>query len=382
MSIKLLETFAGYSSQELALKQLGVNVETVNKVEWYVYAILANYTLCGVKCDPENNKTKEQMIEELVKYNFSLDTKTVASAKSWNSFSKEKLASMYPYLIKWATEFSVDISQVKNIKSEVDIFTYSFPCQDISNNGKKAGFKDNTTRSGLVWEIIRILKNSDIKPKILVMENVSNIVSSRFIEDFNSIIQELNELGYVSTYRVLDATNFGANQGRKRAFMVSVHRDFSTVPFDFNTLETYQTNKTLGEFLDLNADRKEVVESTNVLASGNYKIRKTEYGEQNIDLLYRSYKAENRVLTLNNKITPTILSCVPTHPCLTYDNKVFQFNNKDRLMLMGLSDKQASSLVQNDLLTAGALLKLAGNSIYVGVLKELFKQIIKQYWKD
>ncbi|MFV8477807.1 DNA cytosine methyltransferase [Mycoplasma sp. VS410B] len=163
MSIKLLETFAGYSSQELALKQLAVNVETVNKVEWYVYAILANYTLCGVKCDPENNKTKEEMIQELAKYNFSLDTKTVASAKSWNSFSKEKLASMYPYLMKWATEFSVDISQMENIKSEVDIFTYSFPCQDISNNGRKAGFKDNTTRSGLVWEIIRILKKQRYK---------------------------------------------------------------------------------------------------------------------------------------------------------------------------------------------------------------------------
>jgi len=102
-----------------------------------------------------------------------------------------------------------------------DLFTYSFPCQDISVAGKGKGFsKDSGTRSGLLWESERIIKAK--KPKYLLMENVKNLIGKKFIPGFVEWIRALEELGYSNYYEVLNAKDFGIPQNRERVFMVSI----------------------------------------------------------------------------------------------------------------------------------------------------------------
>ncbi len=126
-----------------------------------------------------------------------------------------------------------DISKVKgkDLPKDIDIFTYSFPCQDISNQGKQKGFeKGSKTRSGLLWEVERILverfhENPKQLPKYLLLENVKAIINDKHINTFKGWIDRLNELGYESQYYSLNAANFGSAQNRERVFAISVRRD-------------------------------------------------------------------------------------------------------------------------------------------------------------
>ncbi|WP_269317255.1 DNA (cytosine-5-)-methyltransferase, partial [Ureaplasma diversum] len=108
------------------------------------------------------------------------------------------------------------------LPKDIDILTYSFPCQDLSQQGKQKGLNEST-RSGLLYQIERILKsNQDRLPKILLLENVKGLVSKKFINDFNKWIETLDKLGYSSKYAILNATDYGSPQNRERVFMLSV----------------------------------------------------------------------------------------------------------------------------------------------------------------
>ena len=104
--------------------------------------------------------------------------------------------------------------------------TISNPCTDISISGQMKGFeKDSNTGSSLLWEVQRLLEVSKEKgtlPRFLLMENVKNIVSKRFMPLFQVWIDYLSSLGYKSFYQVLNAKEYGVPQNRERCFMLSV----------------------------------------------------------------------------------------------------------------------------------------------------------------
>ena len=114
-----------------------------------------------------------------------------------------------------------DVSTVNTAElHDVDLITYGFPCQDISSAGKRQGFVDsngNRTRSGLFFEALRIIK--DTQPKYAIAENVKNLVSKKFRTEFETVISELDKAGYVSYYDVLNAKDYGIPQNRE-----SIHR--------------------------------------------------------------------------------------------------------------------------------------------------------------
>jgi len=107
-----------------------------------------------------------------------------------------------------------------------DIFTWSFPCTDLSKAGKQAGMSEDT-RSGLIYEVVRLLKDTKIKPKVLIMENVIDLIQTKFIREFHEIQNEIEALGYQNYVEVLNAKNYGVAQNRERVFMVSVLGDYS-----------------------------------------------------------------------------------------------------------------------------------------------------------
>lgn len=118
-----------------------------------------------------------------------------------------------------------DISLVEDLP-DCDLLTYSFPCQDISTTGHGRGFDkvddaEERTRSGLLWEVERLLLKAERRPKYLIMENVDAILNSSHTRNFQLWVRALTDMGYTSSYAVLDASDYGVPQTRKRCFMVS-----------------------------------------------------------------------------------------------------------------------------------------------------------------
>lgn len=127
-----------------------------------------------------------------------------------------------------------DITTIEELP-QADMWTYSFPCTDISVAGKLAGLeKGGGTRSGLLWEVERLLlraKEKGTLPKYLLLENVKNLVSKRFKADFDSWLSFLSELGYTNYWQVLNAKNYGIPQHRERVFVISIRGEHKTYVF-------------------------------------------------------------------------------------------------------------------------------------------------------
>lgn len=128
-----------------------------------------------------------------------------------------------------------DVTKVDilDIEDPVDLITYGFPCQDISNAGKQKGFEDedgNRTRSGLFFEALRII--DEYKPKFAIAENVKALTSKKFTNEFKTVLDSLDEVGYNNYYQVLNAKDYGIPQNRERVFIISIRKDID-IGFDF-----------------------------------------------------------------------------------------------------------------------------------------------------
>lgn len=129
---------------------------------------------------------------------------------------------------------------------EVDLFTYSSPCQDISQAGKQMGLQEGSdTRSALLWRVADAVEV--LRPKYLLQENVAALVSQKFRPDFQKWLDKLSSLGYVSRWARLNAKNYGVPQNRDRVFCISMRRD---VAFDYQFPEPHELLTRLEDVLE------------------------------------------------------------------------------------------------------------------------------------
>ena len=129
---------------------------------------------------------------------------------------------------------------------EVDLFTYSSPCQDISQAGKQMGLQEGSdTRSALLWRVADAVEV--LRPKYLLQENVAALVSQKFMPDFQKWLDKLSSLGYVSRWARLNAKNYGVPQNRDRVFCLSMRRD---VAFDYQFPEPSELRTRLEDVLE------------------------------------------------------------------------------------------------------------------------------------
>lgn len=152
-----------------------------------------------------------------------------------------------------------DISKVESL-DYADLWTYSFPCTDISLAGKQEGLTDKTgkqTHSGLLFEVERLLKKSvedGTQPKYLLLENVKNLVGKKFKPEFDKWLQTLDSLGYNNYWKVLNAKDYGVPQNRERVFVVSIRKDFDTHGYTFP--KPFKLERRLKDVLETNVDEK------------------------------------------------------------------------------------------------------------------------------
>lgn len=128
-----------------------------------------------------------------------------------------------------------DITQVdENKLNDFDLMTWGFPCTDLSAAGRQKGFIDengNKTRSGMYYEGIRILREK--KPKLSIIENVKALTSKKFAKEFQMILDDLDEAGYNTYYKILNAKDYGIPQNRERVFIISIRKDIDNGKFKF-----------------------------------------------------------------------------------------------------------------------------------------------------
>lgn len=131
-------------------------------------------------------------------------------------------------------------------------------CQDISVAGKMKGLSpDSGTRSSLLWENIRLLKQSvedDKSPKYIMFENVKNLVSKKFINDFNNLIEVLDELGFNTYWKVINGKDCGVPQNRERVFAFAIRKDIDTGRMDFP--KPFDNGVRLKDILEESVDEK------------------------------------------------------------------------------------------------------------------------------
>ena len=129
---------------------------------------------------------------------------------------------------------------------EVDLFTYSSPCQDISQASKQMGLQAGSgTRSALLWRVADAVEV--LRPKYLLQENVAALVSQKFMPDFQKWLDKLSSLGYVSRWARLNAKNYGVPQNRDRVFCISMRRD---VAFDYQFPAPFELKTRLEDVLE------------------------------------------------------------------------------------------------------------------------------------
>jgi DNA (cytosine-5)-methyltransferase 1 len=229
--IRLIELFAGYGSQALALQYLGVKFDSWKICEWNYKSFHAYRLMHRIKLDEDfsDGVSTEEITKYLIGCGISSDWNKPMSEREILALSEEKKRKIYSDIL--ATNNLVDISKAKAESLGITdrdkytyLMTYSFPCQDLSLAGKTAGMKKGeSTRSGLLWEVERVLKEcGDNSPDILIMENVTQVHGERNREEFNDWINALDDMGYISYFSDLEATDYGIPQTRDRCFMVSI----------------------------------------------------------------------------------------------------------------------------------------------------------------
>ncbi len=232
--IRLIELFAGIGSQAMALRDLGADFERYRISEWEVNA---NRSYMGIhviddlnnQADPSKKFTKfKWLVRVLYEIGISADGKTPLTQKEirrrgedWcrRTYNEFKATHNIGSITK---RHGLDLGIVETEKY-CYIMTYSFPCQDLSVAGKQKGMKKGSdTRSGLLWEVERLLNECPELPQVLLMENVPQVHSKANMPDFQKWIDFLESKGYSNYWQDLNAKNYGVAQNRDRCFMVSL----------------------------------------------------------------------------------------------------------------------------------------------------------------
>lgn len=232
--IRLIELFAGYGSQHLALKYLGINAESYRICEWAVKSIQAykDAHFNNDDTDYSANHSIEFIINRLVSYGISANYNEPMTKEQIKRMGEQKCRQIYNNIKATHNFVNIQKTHAQDLRIvDTDkycyVMTYSFPCQDLSSVGLGKGMeKGSGTRSGMLWEVERILDECKELPQVLLMENVPEVIGSNNIKHFAKWLEKLESLGYKCYWKVLNAKDYGIPQNRERCFMVSILGDY------------------------------------------------------------------------------------------------------------------------------------------------------------
>ena len=306
-----------------------------------------------------------------------------------------------------------DISKINWFEvPDFDLFTYSFPCQDISIGGFRKGLEEGTgTRSSLLWEC---RKTVEIKrPKYLLMENVDQILSKTHKKNFDKWCKVLEGYGYRNFYKMLNSMDYGVPQSRKRVFMVSILGDeWFDFPKEFKLKkclldivekdipdEEYFSKETITEMFKYAIEKNPVgcrfnnihLKEPQVLKmrrTDEEKLRRHNFGDKGAKFRSGAKYYDIGENCCANTVTTVMKDNILIEPKednkgvkITLDNidqyiKVRNFTPRENFRLMDVDDEDIDKIMS--VTPKSQCLKLAGNSIVVSFLYHIFKKKIKE----
>lgn len=301
--IKILELFGGIGAPRKALQNLGVNVKSIDYVE--------------------------------------IDGKAVAS---YNAMFDNKQ----------------QVQDVSTWNLKPDLLIHGSPCQDFSIAGyQRGGNEGSCTRSSLMWDTVKIIENFGIwRPRIVIWENVRNVISKHMIANFNAYIQAMERLGYANSFGVLNAMDYGLPQKRERVFTISV---MGNKAFDFTKLEKRPMNP-LCNYLETNvADYYRVTQQSVLGCIGAKGVRRTTViDEYAYTITTRQDRTPAQVVSLGN-------------------GQYRYLTEKECWRLQGFDDSDYDAAAMAHPVNGRmnrVLYKQAGNSMPVDVLTAIFKVVL------
>ena len=411
----LVEFFSGIGSQARALENLNVTINTMATCEWDIHAFVAYDAIHNSpEIDDEIAQMEKSEILDILKdYHLSNDGKKTMEYSMLKTYSVEALRHILSG-IRRSNNF-VDISSLKgaDMPENIDILTYSFPCQDLSNVGAFHGYnkgidKDSNSRSSLLWQVGRILQEMNDAgkslPRFLVMENVPTLLSKRHSGNFNTWINELRDLGYFSRYYQLNAYDFGLPQNRPRLLMLSIwcgndevlyHKleerfaDITeeTVKHDYRKSGFYK-KKSVKTLLRTNYNKK------------TYKLEAMECTPNDTPSRRKIWEENPQIVLPDGSLNPNIKYVRtittkqdrnPNSGNLYFDSGIegrskFRYlTPRECLLFMGFMDKDFNNIKKHNiefhkgdwLFPRDKIIRMAGNSIPVKLLEGIFWLMIQ-----
>lgn len=442
--IRLIELFGGYGSQHLALEYLGANFEQWKLCEWAVKSIQA-YKDMHILDDKDYSKehSDEYVVNRLTKWGVSANYNEPMTKSQIKRMGIKRCRQIYNNIK--ATNNLVNIQQVSGEQLElldIDdytyIVTYSFPCQDLSKAGQGKGMeKGSGTRSGMLWEVERILDecNKTKKlPQVLLMENVPDVIGVNNVKHFAKWLEKLENLGYKCYFKILNAKDYGIPQNRERCFMVSILGDYY---YEFpqpkelkiklkdvleeDVDEKFYLSDKIGNEYPITKNNENFIEwkqdgfldsdcrawkdskiSGTLTTNGKNKICETNLKRQlcnnltingrvqEYDVIRHSYSTsringEMKDIQQNN-MSPTLdtrcdcLGVVVNNSSDKVNLRIRKLTPKECFRLMGVKDYDFKKITQNQ--SNASLYHLAGDSIVTAVLMAIFGEMLGINWEE
>ena len=229
--LKVGTVFSGIGAFEYSLKSLGIKHEI----------------LFACDCGDRKIEISDKEIDELNKLPYP--NKTIEAEKIYDRCKKEnriKETYLKNYNLKNGKWFSdIRFLDGKQFANQIDIFVGGSPCQSFSLMGKRRGLED--TRGTLFYEYARLVK--EIQPKVFIYENVPGMLVHDKGQTWKTIQEVFDSLGYKIHWSVLDASNYGIPQARKRLFVVGFLNESDKV---FKFPEAIKLEKDAKDFYEIN----------------------------------------------------------------------------------------------------------------------------------
>ena len=366
--LRIFEAFAGIGAQHAALERTNLNYEIVGISEWFINALLAYDAIHSDFSNEIPIPSYDEQIKYLKQFTFSKDS--VNPIKDISKLTRNEIEQLY--IVNKRVKNYGSITEIQGTDMpRCDLLVYSFPCQDLSTGGKTLGMKKGSgTRSGLLWEIERILKQlKEINklPEYLLMENVKAIYATSNKADLDQWLNFLESIGYKNgTKMVLNAKDFGIPQDRNRAFIIS---RLGKPVADQKLLNYHKKADSISSFLRTDYNNPIFREEANKAQLNNTISRREMWNINHRDIDAPSVNT----ITCNMDRSNTAAMFKYKGP----KGDTFRLLTiREAFLLMGFTEEEYEKTLRLDL-SYRKMNKLIGNSIVVNVLQAIFEDLFK-----
>lgn len=315
----------------------------------------------------------QMMAMKRLEKDFGVESELVA----WSEIDNNAIKAHNTLFPEYKDRNLGDMTKIEwNKVDDFDLLTYSTPCTSISSQGLRKGLKKGSgTESSIIWYTEECIKVK--RPKYLLLENVKQLASKRYEDDFKAWLSVLESYGYKNYYKVLNSLDFNVPQNRERLFVVSI-------------LNGKENEYVFPKPMPLNVFAKDLLEPIDDKWIYNKDFLKeltifdepkmSQKGFKIIGNMFKSGHGTGRIFDVTESGT-TIPTCMVHHGTSII---IYRLDNNGNKVIAKVTPREMFRFMDVDkdsidrieeVCGSSGLLKMAGNSIVVSVLYNIFKQM-------